>query len=385
MTHLLAWQRVNHYPDSKELTRKDLLKKNIQRYTVMGGKTGEQFNIMPMTFLLPHEYTSFVQAFTTAETNKIIDNIQNFWILKPLGMSRGRGISLIKDLSEISYSQSSVVQKYIERPLCLQGYKFDLRLYIVVTSFHPLEAFIYRDGFARVSTHQYSLNPEDTINKFIHLTNSSIQCQNTDGISKDSPLQVTGEEDNDHDTGGSKISLLGNNGLWKRLEENNINIAALWQSICILVLKSLVIVDEKIPNQPCCFELFGYDVLIDADLRPWLLEVNASPSLARTNPLDIRIKNALIRDIIHLINPAPYDRAAVVRILQKRLNSITKNRFIMGKNDPDLEQDLKDILGDFLPRKLGEIPLHMGNFEMLCPGTNDYIQVLKLKKKIIKS
>ena len=193
LNHLLVWQKVNHYPDSKELTRKDLLKKNIQRYTVMGGKGGENFNIMPMTFLLPHEYTAFVQAFTAIEASKHTSaavagdpsannlnaaensEIQNFWILKPLGMSRGRGISLVKDLSQIAYSVSSVVQRYIERPLCLKGYKFDLRLYILVTSFRPLEAFIYRDGFARVSTHQYSLNPADTENKFIHLTNSSIQ------------------------------------------------------------------------------------------------------------------------------------------------------------------------------------------------------------------
>lgn len=197
LNNLLVWQKVNHYPDSKELTRKDLLKRNIQRYTVMGGKGGENFNIMPLTFLLPHEYTAFVQAFTTIESQKYTpvapndvnnantttnsiappenNEIQNFWILKPLGMSRGRGISLVKDLSQIAYSVSSVVQRYIERPLCLKGYKFDLRLYVVVTSFRPLEAFIYRDGFARVSTHQYSLSPADTENKFIHLTNSSIQ------------------------------------------------------------------------------------------------------------------------------------------------------------------------------------------------------------------
>jgi tubulin polyglutamylase TTLL5 len=385
MTHLLAWQRVNHYPDSKELTRKDLLKKNIQRYTVMGGKGGAHFDIMPQTFLLPHEYTGFVQAFTTAETNKGYDGAQNYWILKPIGMSRGRGISLVKDLSEITYSQASVVQKYIERPLCLQGYKFDLRLYIVVTSFKPLEAFIYRDGFARVSTHQYSLNPEDTANKFIHLTNSSIQSQNTEGITKDNPLQTTGDEDRDNDTGGSKISLLGANGLWKRLETFGIDTAALWQSVCLLVIKSLVMVDDKMAHQPCCFELFGYDVLIDADLRPWLLEVNASPSLARTNALDVRVKNAMIRDIINIIDPAPFDRAAVLRILQRRLGNIAKNRCSVGRNDPELEQDLRDILGDYVPRRYGEMPAAMGNYEMICPHTKEYEQVLKLKKRIIKS
>lgn len=65
-------------------------------------------------------------------------------IMKPVGLSRGRGIILIKDLSDLTYSQESVVQRYLERPLCLDGYKFDLRLYIVVTSFQPVIAAIHR-------------------------------------------------------------------------------------------------------------------------------------------------------------------------------------------------------------------------------------------------
>jgi len=203
MNHLLIWQRVNHYPDSKQLTRKDLLKKNVERYTniiLHGKKVCHEFEIIPQTFLLPHEYTAFVQIFTNIESTKINHGLQNFWILKPIGMSRGRGISLVKDLSQITYSQQSIIQRYIERPLCLQGYKFDLRLYILVTSFKPLEAFIYKDGFARISTHAYTTDPNLTNDLFIHLTNSSIQHKNLDGIDKQGPLANT--EDDNTDTGG---------------------------------------------------------------------------------------------------------------------------------------------------------------------------------------
>ena len=181
-----------------------------------------------------------------------------------------------------------------------------------------MEAFIYRDGFARVSTAAYSLDPETMTNKFIHLTNSSIQKQNVSGPSVDNPL-LKHCDDPDDDAGGSKISLLGPHGLWARLQAKGIDTDALWSSICNVVIKSLVVVDDKMTYQPCCFELFGYDVLIDSDLKPWLIEVNASPSLGRENKLDVRVKNAVIADIIRMLDPAPYDRAALARVLKRRL------------------------------------------------------------------
>ena len=49
-------------------------------------------------------------------------------------------------------------------------------------------------------------------------------------------------------------------------------------------------------NKNACFEVYGFDVLIDANLRPWLLEVNVSPSLSSSSPLDKQIKTTLLSD-----------------------------------------------------------------------------------------
>jgi len=57
-----------------------------------------------------------------------------------------------------------------------------------------------------------------------------------------------------------------------------------------------------------CFEVLGFVVLIDSDLKPWLLEVNLSPSFATDSPLDMSIKSNLITDTFNLIGLKRFDR-----------------------------------------------------------------------------
>lgn len=380
--HLLVWQKVNHFTDSGQLTRKDKLKRNIQSLTEMGKgkKSGEFFEIMPLTFLLPADYNAFVKTFHEIESSKAEMGTHNIWIMKPIGMSRGRGISMVTDANTLTYSQASVLQRYVDRPMCLDGYKFDLRLYILVTSFCPLEAFIYKEGFARLSTHKYSMDSKEIHNKFVHLTNSSIQKQNNEGPSKDNPLLVGPPSD----AGGSKISLLGEHGLWRRLEKCGHDVAAMWDNICALVVKSLVAVDDKMTFQPSCFEVYGYDVLIDEDLRPWLIEVNASPAMARDNYVDVRVKNALIKDTVKLLDPAPFDRSALLKVIKRRLRQVSSNLHqpAPSKNDSNLSSDIAAILGDHRPRKYGEEPAYFGDYQRLCPNTKTFQQAMKFKGKI---
>jgi hypothetical protein len=57
-----------------------------------------------------------------------------------------------------------------------------------------------------------------------------------------------------------------------------------------------------------CFEILGFDILIDSDLKPWLLEVNLSSSLATDSPLDMIIKSTLISDTLNVIGVKRFDR-----------------------------------------------------------------------------
>jgi tubulin polyglutamylase TTLL5 len=69
-----------------------------------------------------------------------------------------------------------------------------------------------------------------------------------------------------------------------------------------------------------CFDLFGFDIILDSQLKPWLLEVNLSPSLATDSPLDLNIKGNLVSELFNLIGVKNYDRRTE-SARQSRLNT----------------------------------------------------------------
>ena len=66
------------------------------------------------------------------------------WIAKPAENSQGRGITILNDLADLRFETATVVQKYIDNPMMISGYKFDLRLYVIVASYNPLTVYLYK-------------------------------------------------------------------------------------------------------------------------------------------------------------------------------------------------------------------------------------------------
>ena len=75
------------------------------------------------------------------------------------------------------------------------------------------------------------------------------------------------------------------------------------EDIEAIIVNSCKAVQNVIINDRHCFELYGYDVIIDNDLKPWLIEVNASPSLSSTTLIDKQLKGSLIHDVPHSHQP----------------------------------------------------------------------------------
>lgn len=112
------------------------------------GKT--LFDFIPDTYVLPDEFGEFYAHYQKLKAAN--DNKKTYWIIKPANLSRGRGIYIVDDISEVNVDDISVISKYIQNPLLINGHKFDLRIYVAVTSFDPLRIYIYKEGLARFAS-----------------------------------------------------------------------------------------------------------------------------------------------------------------------------------------------------------------------------------------
>lgn len=313
--HLKDHQRVNHFRNHYELTRKDLLIKNVKRYI-----KDHPFEGCPLTYRLPAEYRLFVEAFKKHP---------GVYIAKPIGRAQGRGIFLFDDLKKISRwrnvgAENYIVQKYIENPYLIGGKKFDLRLYVLVTNYQPLTCYLYRSGFARFSAHKYSM--KDLDNVFVHLTNHSLQ-KHSSKYSKD--------------TGGCKWGIQE----FRQLVMSKHGVAAaerMFSDMHDLIIHTLLSVQRVIINDKHCFELYGFDLLMDDNLKPWLLEVNASPSLTASTPDDYELKHNLLDDMMTILD------------LEKRLKGTEKNVGgfdLMCKGKPKFSGQTPCYLGAYNDRE----------------------------------
>ena len=105
---LNEFQKVNHFPGSFEITRKDKLCFNL---TKMQERFGRRFgSIAPETFVIPDEYADFCAEFRRIAKT---DPQKNAWIVKPSQGSRGRGIFITEDIEDIPDDDSYVVSRCV--------------------------------------------------------------------------------------------------------------------------------------------------------------------------------------------------------------------------------------------------------------------------------
>ena len=137
---ILKHQKVNHLPGSFRIGRKDSLWKAICQMQSKHSKA--EFNFLAECFLLTRDRARLKRAwekgFGGAGKQK--------WIIKPNASARGIGIRVVTDFNQVPKKKSVLVQRYLSHPYLINETKFDLRIYVYVTSYDPLRVYVCTDG-----------------------------------------------------------------------------------------------------------------------------------------------------------------------------------------------------------------------------------------------
>ena len=306
-------QRLNRIPGAVELCRKVPFTQLMRKQAELGSDASSSSGVdswYPQSWIIPgEEQDSELQAALkdAATASSGSTDGKAALILKPDGGHQGDGIYLITSaaslerrmptLQQAHGESSAILQRYVAEPMLLGGKKFDLRLYVLVLSLSPLRVFVCKEGLVRCCTVDYEpVSAGNEASLSMHLTNYAVN--KFDPSYQHAPTageqQQQGEEASN---AGSKRTL---SSVLSQLEsEQGVDSTALWSRICDMLKESAgalttSLIDTISNNEAGsddsssgvrqasvrdCFQLFGFDVLLDKEGNPHLLEVNDKPAM----------------------------------------------------------------------------------------------------------
>ncbi|XP_071606632.1 tubulin polyglutamylase TTLL7 isoform X3 [Heliangelus exortis] len=319
IAELQNYQRINHFPGMGEICRKDFLARNM---TKMIRSQPQEYSFIPRTWIFPAEYTQFQNYVKELKKKRR----QKTFIVKPANGAMGHGISLIRNGEKLQAQDHLIVQEYLDKPFLMEGYKFDLRVYILVTSCDPLKVFLYHDGLVRMGTEKY------------------------------------------HPPSDSNLEL---------------------------VVKTLIVAEPHVlhayrmcrPGQApgsdsVCFEVLGFDILLDRKLKPWLLEINRAPSFGTDQKIDYDVKKGVLLNALKLLNIRTSDKrrnlAQQKAEAQKRLyGQGSMKKLLPGSSEWEKQRHTLERRKEELKERLAQVRKqiskeehenrHMGNYRRIYP------------------
>ena len=175
-----------------------------------------------------------------------------------------------------------IIQKYLDNPLLYKKRKFDIRCFVLLDS--NLNLYYCKEGHLKGSSELYNV---ENSNKFIHITNYSFQ------------KKTSNFEKYEY---GNEISYEAFKQFLKEEGFPPDKFNTMIEDMKFLIKISFKSVSKKIykTSDVLCFELFGYDFIIDNEFKPWILEINNNPGLGISSPVIQKIIPRMIDDAFRL-------------------------------------------------------------------------------------
>ena len=313
---------LSHHTFEEQLDNFKILFKEIDKYTP---KSDVVFSSLFNALL-----NKKIGSNQTINIPKTFNSGKNMWIIKPVNLNRGRCIKVLNNIDEIlkemKWIQTSkkilisegnndnsknkilnsekknsfekeyintngikceyiMIQKYLEKPLLYQGRKFDIRMWIMFMTNRENDVYIFKEGHLKATSLKY--NP-DSNDLFVHLTNYSVQKHNIHfskiEIGNEIPFYEFQRELDRKKTGINFI---------KDIYPKIVRIVRLTGGAAIQGRMNFM-------NVKNCFEIFGYDFILDENYKPYLLEINTNPGLEISSPLINQLLPRMIDDAFKL-------------------------------------------------------------------------------------
>lgn len=215
------------------------------------------------------------------------------WIAKPSITNQAAGICIFDRVSQLEAALQAnenlrewVLQRYIERPLLIQQRKFHLRAYVLCVG--SLKAFVFSEVLALFAGQPYDSELQDLTNLDSHLTNT---CRLEGALAEEEAVRLLSE----------LPEMLQHEGM--RREEAEEQIQQVNQDMQAIIGECLDAVSGELTffTLPNCFELFGFDLMVDDQWQVWLLEANAEPDLMQTGTRLKPVVAGVIEGIMQLV------------------------------------------------------------------------------------
>ncbi|CAF1423349.1 unnamed protein product [Rotaria sordida] len=278
----------------------------------------DEYDFYPKTWFLPEQTEQFQNdARSIHKKDQSRRRPLTTFIVKPSDGSEGEGIFLIQDSTRCTMvNRPYIIQEYVDRPLLINGLKFDMRIYVLILKLDPLEVLLYDEGLARFATVEYQAPSKKNLHEsFMHLTNYS--------LNKRSANYKHASDEKQTDASKRKLNVvwsqLGQLFSPSEIEQTKEMIEDMINKTVLAILPELRIqYTLELPmtrKQNQCFQIIGFDIILTDQLKPMLLEVNANPSLCidfdhvneagkyvhELSPIDEEIKKPLVLETLKLV------------------------------------------------------------------------------------
>lgn len=269
----LDGQLVNHIPNNDVITAKARLLETLRAHE---SSTGEEFSWLPSSFLSERP-SDCLAALAQADAEPAAA-----WILKPSRGLGGKGIEIIRGAATLrnrlfptegrgqTPTEGWVVQRYVDRPLLLQGRKFDIRAYCLIARTEP-HLWLFHPGYCKVALEPYCM-PEDFADertRFAHLTNACVQRMHPDYKSSRRGQHIWSLAQAEEHLASLGCSQQLEGTFWPKIHQE------MKRAISHLFRASQGMLERK----PGYFDLLGLDFMLDESLQLHLLEVNSNPAM----------------------------------------------------------------------------------------------------------